>query len=123
MTWSVNTAEAYARSTSWMGSFRVSRTPAWGLGIAASASQWSRVGNTSRLFSLAVMRAMGTGRVEVMWRHYASDWGIAESRSESLRLLVLAPLARRLRMDCSSQVQFGDVAAGLAFGLGLTATF
>jgi hypothetical protein len=121
--WSVNTAEAYARSTSWTGSFRVTRTPAWGLGIAASASQWSRVGSTSRLFSLAVMRAIGTGRVEVMWRHYASDWGIAESSSESLRLLVLAPLARRLRLDCSSQVQFGDVAAGLAFSLGLTATF
>jgi hypothetical protein len=58
-----------------------------------------------------------------MWRHYAFDSGIGESRSESMRLLVAAPLARRFRLDCSSQVQFGDVAAGLAFSLGLTATF
>ncbi len=123
ISWTVNTAEASARSTTWAASARLTETPLWRLGLSASASQWTRVGSTSRFTTLSVGRRFGTGRVEIMWRHYDFEYGPETTRSESIRLLVLAPLRDRLRLDASSQVQIGDIATGLALGLGLTYSF
>lgn len=123
ISWTSNTAEASVSSTSWAGSARVSETSLLRLGFSVSASQWSRIGNTSRFTNLAVTRRFGTGRAEIAWRHYELKYGPDISRSESVRASVNAPLGHRFRLDGSSQYLFGDITSGLALGLGITYTF